>query len=252
MLSIKDLTKLEKKRFRDDEGVFLIEGKKVFEEAQKAQLNFIQVLATDRFVRENSEFLREHKLNYQDLTVINEHNAERLSDTSTPSGLFAVIKKPEMSLEKLAQSNTIAVLENIRDPGNLGTMIRTADWFGITSILLSSDGVDIYNGKVLRATMGSLFHLNIFTSLNLENDLLDLKKQGFQIIVTRPEGKKPLQSIKAEKNCIVFGNESLGTSSEVDALADEVFTIPKFGSAESLNVAVAFGITCHQLLQGVK
>ncbi|CAN5277047.1 hypothetical protein BH10PAT2_BH10PAT2_2540 [soil metagenome] len=163
-----------------------------------------------------------------------------------------MIKKPEMSLEKIAESNMVAVLEDIRDPGNLGTMIRTADWFGIKSILVSSSGVDIYNGKVLRATMGSLFHLNILTSSDLVSDLTELKKRGFQVIVTRPEGKTELHSIKAIKSCVVFGNESLGTSNEVDLLADEVFTIPKYGDAESLNVGVSFGITCFQLLQGAK
>lgn len=249
MYSIKDLTKLEKKRFRDEEGVFLIEGKKIFSEAMKAHLKMIQILATDKFVRENRDFLQEHKLTYHDLTMINEHNAERLSDTTTPSGLFAVIKKPEMSLEKLAQHQTIAVLEDIKDPGNLGTMMRTADWFGIKAIMVSSTGVDLFNGKVIRATMGSFFHIDTFVSDYLPGDLEELKKLGFNIIVTRPEGKTELQSIKAKKTCVVFGNESVGTSDEVDALADEVFTIPKYGQAESLNVAISFGITFHQLLQ---
>ncbi len=249
MLSIKDLIKLEKKRFRDEEGVFLIEGKKIFEEAQKAKLEMIQMMATDKFIRENQEYLKEHNVSFRDFVIINEHNAERLADTATPSGLFGVIKKPVVTLDKLTNSNMIAVLEDIRDPGNLGTMIRTADWFGITSIIVSSTGADIYNGKVIRATMGSIFHLNILTSTDLVQDLSELKKTGYKVIVTRPEGKTELQSIKATKSCIVFGNESLGTSNEIDELADEVFTIPKYGDAESLNVGVAFGITCHQLLQ---
>ncbi len=249
MLSIKELTKLEKKSFRDETGVFLIEGKKVFEEARKANLVMDQVLVTEKFMAENREFLTQFNLSFRDVIIISDHNADRLAGTATPTGLFAVVRKPPVTLEDVQKASTVAVLEDIRDPGNLGTMIRTADWFGVKAIIISDSGVDAYNGKVIRATMGSLFHLVIYSSSDLVSDLSELKKSGFRLIVTRPEIQKPLQSIKLEKSCIIFGNESLGTSAEVDELADDVFTIPKYGDAESLNVSVAFGITLNQLLQ---
>ncbi len=249
MLSIKELTKLEKKSFRDETGVFLIEGKKVFEEARKAKLVMDQVLVTEKFLFENRNFLYEHQLTFRDVISISQHNAERLAGTVTTTGLFAVVQKPKVTLAEVQKTSFVAVLEDIRDPGNLGTMIRTADWFGVNSIILSSSGVDLYNSKVIRATMGSLFHLTIYTSDDLVNDLKTLKQDGFRMVVTRPEGTTPLQSIKLDKSCIIFGNESLGTSAEVDELADDVFTIPKYGDAESLNVGVAFGITLNQLLQ---
>lgn len=252
MLSVKDVTKLEKKRFRDDLGVFLIEGKKVFSEAREAKLEMEQILVSEVFLRENREFLQEHGIAYREMVIISQHNAERLSETTTPSGIFAVIKKPEVQLEQLLTAQKIVVLEDIRDPGNLGTILRTSDWFGIDAVIVSDTGADIYNGKVIRATMGSLFHLKIYTSSDLETDLQELKKNGYQLIATRPEVKSSVESIRDQKSCVIFGNESTGTTSGVDQLATAVFSIPKYGQAESLNVAVAFGITMHQLLQTKK
>jgi len=249
MLSIKELTKLEKKSFRDETGVFLIEGKKIFQEARKAHLTMDQVLVTEKFMNENRDFFVPLGISYRDVIIISDHNADRLAGTATPTGLFAVVQKPNISLVDVQKASFVAVLEDIRDPGNLGTMIRTADWFGVKAIVISSTGVDAYNSKVIRATMGSLFHLTIYSSDDLVSDLTQLKTGGYRMIVTRPEGKTPLQSIEASKNCIIFGNESVGTSFEVDELADDVFTIPRYGDAESLNVSVSFGITLNQLLQ---
>ncbi len=247
LLPVKDLLKLEKRSFRDEQGVFLIEGKKVFQEAREAKLVMEQILVSEKFMRENREFLAALNLNFRDFTIISDYNAGRMAETTTPTGLFAVIKKPTVTLADVSQANQIVVLEDIRDPGNLGTMIRTADWFGIKAIILTSTGVDTYNSKVIRATMGSLFHLKIYVAERLLSDLNELKKQGFQMVVTRPETKSTLQSIKVAKRCFIFGNESAGTSPEVDEIADAVFSIPKYGPAESLNVSVAFGITLHEL-----
>lgn len=252
MLSIKDLTKLEKKSFRDELGVFLIEGKKVFAEARIAGLVMEQILVSEKFLSENRDYFTQFHLSFKDLVIISQHNAERLSDTTSPAGLFAVIKKPTVNLSDLLSCSQIVALEDIRDPGNLGTMIRTADWFGVTGMIVTSAGVDMYNGKVLRASMGSVFHLKIFTSDHLAGDLAELQKKGFELIVTRPETSSTVQSMTAEKSCLIFGNESEGTSEQVDRLADQVFAIPKFGQAESLNVGVAFGITLHQLHQPKK
>jgi TrmH family RNA methyltransferase len=245
--SMKELSKLERKHFRDEEGVFIAEGKKILSEVKQSGLPIIQILATSTFVKENGDFLAELGVQTRDITLIADHNAQRLTDAKTPQGIFAVIKKPEISLEDIQKQSFIVAFENVRDPGNLGTMIRTADWFGVTGVIVSDTGVDPYNSKVIRATMGSLFHLHIYSSPDMAGDLAELKEAGFQIVVTRPEGEKAHKPELAQKTCVVMGNESEGTTQEVDELADATYTIPKFGQAESLNVSVSFGIILNDL-----
>lgn len=245
--SVRDLVKLEKRRFRDEEKVFLIEGKKIFTEAKAAGLEIIQVLVTEKFLQQQAEFVREHKLIELPMMHISENNLLRLAGTKTPSGLMAVVKKPDANFEKFAQSQVIVACENVKDPGNLGTILRTADWFGVKNILLSRDGVDPYNDKVIRATMGSLFHLDVFVSDNFVADCAALKKLGFLIVVSRPEEKNAFTPNKSNKVCLVLGNESEGTSPELDAISDANYSIRRYGQAESLNVAVSFGIMMSEV-----
>ena len=246
-LPIKEIAKLERKRFRDEHGVFLIEGKKVIAEALAAQLEIVQILVTGKFLKDQRDFFTDNNLNHHELTVIADHNASRHSGTTTPQGIFAIVQKPEVKFEDLLQLNEVAVFENVRDPGNLGTMLRTADWFGVQAIIVSNEGVDPYNDKVIRATMGSLFHLKIYSSKNVSEDLKEMKTKGYSVIVTRPEkGSATLPSVPS-KYCVVMGNESAGTTGAVDQTADIFYSIPQYGDAESLNVAVSFGILLHDL-----
>jgi RNA methyltransferase, TrmH family len=250
--SVRDLVKLEKRRFRDEEGVILIEGKKVVEEAQAAGLEIVQVLVTEKFLQQHSEFFRDQKLNQFAVMHISETNLLRLAGTKTPQGLMAVVKKPEVDLEKVAAAQIVVACDNIRDPGNLGTILRTADWFGVKSILLSRDGVDPYNDKVIRATMGSLFHLDVYVSDSFVADCEALKEKGFTIVVSRPEVKENFVPSPSTKMCLVLGNESEGTSAEIDEIADANYSIPRYGEAESLNVAVSFGIMMNELVQKMR
>ncbi len=245
--SVKEISKLEKRSFRDQEGVFVVEGKKILSEALRAGAQLVQVLATEKFAGSNREFLQELRLPQGSLTIISEYNASRLAATETPSGLLAIVQKMTVNLEDALNHDRIAIFENVRDPGNLGTMLRTADWFGVKSVIISHEGVDMYNDKVLRATMGSLFHVSIYVSQNLVSDVQKIKTAGFSIMVTRPEAKTTLPSPAPKKLAMIIGNESLGTSSEIDTLADFTYAIPKFGQAESLNVAISFGIILYEL-----
>jgi TrmH family RNA methyltransferase len=251
LYSIKEITKLEKRRFRDEEGVFLIEGKKILEEAKKTGVEIRQILVTDKFLREQKEFLKSTSIDQRELTTIADHNAQRLSSTEAPQGIFAVCNKPKVEFEDLIKGDLVVACDNIRDPGNFGTMIRTADWFGVKAIITSSTNVDPYNDKVIRSSMGSLFHLKIYVSSDLESDLRELKKESFIIVSTRPEAKQTAAEFlqrKIPKVCLVMGNESTGTSPEIDAVADTEIAIPKYGQAESLNVAVSFGILLNELV----
>lgn len=250
MYSVKELAKLQKRSFRNKEAVFLIEGKKIIEEAIESQQQITQFVITNTFKREHFDFLEKFQISSSKFQIseIADSNAERLTSSKTPAGIFAVVKQNLATLEQLKEKKLIAVFETIKDPGNLGTMIRTADWFGADAIITTAEGVDPYNDKVLRSTMGSIFHVPIFVSANLVNDLEKLKSTGFQVIVTRPE-VEPTNNQPPTTNhrAIVLGNESLGTSPEVDALADSAFSIPGFGNAESLNVAISFGIVMWEL-----
>lgn len=256
MYSIKDLSKLQKRSFRNQEGVFLIEGKKIIEEALSSNQPIVQFILTETFQHTEQDFLKKFSIFDSHFSVISNSNAERLTSSKTPAGIFAVVKKTQTDQEKLFSKTLIVIFEDIKDPGNLGTMIRTADWFGVDAVITTTKGADPYNDKVLRSTMGSIFHLPVFVSDNLENDIKKLKEKNFRIIVTRPESKpteKPTNRqsrsdhFVADQLCLIMGNESLGTSPEIDALADSYFSIPQFGQAESLNVAVSFGIVMHEL-----
>lgn len=243
MFSLKTLVKLQQKKYRREYGCFLLEGKKGVLEAVEAKAEILQLVLSQKFAREEEDFLP-----IFERLIVDEHDFAKLADTVTPSGVMAVIKIPDHNLNKFKTGKLIAVLEDIRDPGNLGTMIRTADWFGVDGILLIS-GADPYQAKVVRSSMGSIFHLPIVTTQEPLKDLQILSKQGFQLVVTRPELAKSskVPNKLSGQLALIFGNESRGTSKEIDQLADKAISIPKYGKAESLNVAVSFGILLNQL-----
>lgn len=243
MFSLKTLVKLQQKKYRREYGCFLLEGRKGVLEAVEAKAEILQLVLSQKFAREEEDFLP----SLQRL-VLDEHDFAKLADTVTPSGVMAVIKIPERNLDDMKDGKLIAVLEDIRDPGNLGTMIRTADWFGVNGLLLLG-GADPYQAKVVRSSMGSIFHLPIIITQEPLQSLRDLSKSGFQLVVTRPELAKDIKGPDklSGKLALIFGNESRGTSREIDQIADQAISIPKFGKAESLNVAVSFGILLNQL-----
>jgi TrmH family RNA methyltransferase len=242
LLGIKTLIKLNQKKYRSEYGYFIVEGKKGVLEAIVSGKKIVQLVMTRQFADQERDFGEN-----QEKLVVDEKDFAKIAETVTPSGIAAVVKIPNYTLETIKKTKLIAVLEDIRDPGNLGTMIRTADWFGLDAILLIG-GADPYQAKVVRSSMGSIFHLPIVTSQNGEADLIELKKAGFKIVVTRPELADLRKIVNfRDKTAIVFGNESKGTSTEIDQLADQFFSIPQHGKAESLNVAVSFGIVINDI-----
>jgi TrmH family RNA methyltransferase len=249
LLSIKEIEKLERKKFRDEWGVFVAEGQKVIEEVVATQWPITQLLITAKFQHDHRDFLTKLDISKQQVVVISDATAERISDTVSPAGIFAIVQKPVLQLGEVLKKHRVAIFEEIRDPGNLGTMIRTADWFGAEAIIISRDSADPYSGKVLRGAMGSVFHLPIYSSPNLVTDLMTMKADQFHILVARPEVSAHSLRQLTTKWALVMGNESRGTSAQIDELADEAIVIPLKGNAESLNVAVSFGILMYQLTQ---
>lgn len=250
MYGPKLIAKLAEKKYRQEYSSFVVDGKKGVSDALKSGLTVLQLVFSDRFLASQQDYASTPEIkaffDREAALVISEDIFSRMIDSATPQGVAAVVRMPSNSPEFFATAQTLVVLEDIRDPGNLGTMIRTADWFGVDAIILIG-GADPYQPKVVRSSMGSIFRLPIYQTHTGVSDLQTLKNQGFEIVVTRPEGgSTKVFDGSSQKSCFVFGNESLGTSSAIDAVADSTLSLPKFGQAESLNVAVSFGIVLYE------
>lgn len=254
MLGFKALSKLHQLKYREQYGCFLIEGKRSVQEAVESPVETLQLIASHQFVQQQPEYCHQpliKKFFERDLVLLmDQGELAKLSSTSTPQGIAAVVRTPQSSIDTLLSQRRLAILEDIRDPGNLGTMIRTADWFGVGGLLLIK-GANPFGPKVVRSSMGSVLHVPIVISTDYQKEIEQFKAQGFQIVVTRPElaQAKVVRAPEAEKMAVVFGNEAHGTSPKVDQLADASFSIPRYGKAESLNVAVSFGIAMYEVMK---
>ncbi len=252
MFGPKVLTKLQQKKYRQEYGCFVVDGKKGVLEAVQTGSEVLQLIVSQSFVVEQPQFLRQAAfvpfVQQRNVVELSDSEFARIIDVSTPQGIAAVVKIPETQAANFFQKKTLVVLEDIRDPGNLGTMIRTADWFGVDGIILLG-GTDPFQPKVVRSSMGSLFRVPLYRTTDF-SIISQIRQAGFILAVTRPEGKDPLSSISSPKQvAIVFGNESEGTSEEIDSQADLAVSIGRHGQAESLNVAVSFGIVLAALRQ---
>lgn len=230
---IKRCAKLKQKKYRDSEKMFLVEGEHLVEEAKRA--NLLQKV----IVINEEDYLFSSKL------VVTKEIMKKLSALETPPNIIGVCKMREE--EKLG--NKVLVLDGIQDPGNLGTIIRSAVAFSISSILLSNDTVDFYHPKVVRATQGMLFHINILRR-DLSSEILRLKERGYLIYTTDVEDGEEIQNItfqEGEKIAFVVGNEGNGVSDTVKKLADKKIYIKMNPLVESLNVGVATSILLYEL-----
>jgi TrmH family RNA methyltransferase len=246
---LKYFASLLQKKHRDDEKKFIAEGKKIVSEGIESKFNCELIIATNEFAAENKLFLSEAESKKIRIELINNHDFKKISDTVTPQGIAAVFHKPEKNHSLKLKSKIAAAVDEISDPGNVGTILRNCDWFGITEILLSKNSADVYNPKTIRGSMGSIFHLNIFEEVDLTILLNKLKKDGCKIICADLKGKNLFEYKPEEKSIIIFSNEAKGPSSEIINLADEIITIPKYGNAESLNVASASAVILAHLVK---
>ena len=232
---IKNYRKLKQRKYRDKTHCFLIDGKHLVEEAyQSGCLDTIIVL------EENQD-----RISYPDVEVmiVNKEIMRVLSDVETPPNIMGVCHKPELSTEK----NKILLLDGIQDPGNLGTIIRSAFAFDIDMIYVGKNSVDVYNSKVIRSSQGMIFKVPIQV-VTLEDVIPELKKLGIPIIGTKVTGGNRLKSFpKLEKFAIIMGNEGNGVRPEILDLCDQYLYIDMKEDCESLNVAVATSIILYEL-----
>lgn len=249
---LKYFTSLKEKKYREKEKRFLIEGLHLCEEILDSDFEVETLLYCRSRVagRRAKQLIRRFQNAGVSIEEINSHSLKMLSDTVNSQGILCCVRKKEYSFTQMVNSapDVLVALDQIKDPGNLGTIIRTADWFGAGGILLSPDSVELTNPKVLRATMGSAFHIPILENQALNSVLLQLKTIGYSLLVADISGSVPYGDFDfSSKNVLILGHEINGVSEEVQNLATETLRIPKIGRGDSLNVAVAAGIILAEL-----
>ncbi|MBS4035913.1 MAG: RNA methyltransferase [Ignavibacterium sp.] len=247
---LKYFASLNQKKFRRLENKFLAEGEKIVSEGLSSGFPCEIVLTTNDFINGNDNLIKVIKKRYIRLEVIKNQEFEKISDTKSPQGIAAVFETRKNKFEQdiFTKGNIIVYLDNISDPGNAGTILRTCDWFGIKSVLLSRNSADHLNPKVIRSSMGSIFHLNILE--NADKYLQLLKEKSFKLICSNLDGMNIFKYNKPGKSVLVLSNESSGPSPEILRMAEEMITIPGKGKAESLNVASAAAIILAELTKG--
>ncbi|MCM3310356.1 RNA methyltransferase [Streptococcus sp. FSL W8-0197] len=229
---VKNAKKLHQKKYR--KSAYLIEGWHLFEEAVQAGVTIEKVFALESY--------RDQLAAFPQTVWVSEEILRDLADTQTPQGIVAVIQKEEVGLPDLHQGKYL-FLEDVQDPGNVGTMIRTADAAGFTGVIVSDKSADIYSLKTLRSMQGSHFHLPIYR-MPLVSFVEEAKKSNLPILATTlsRESKDYRELSSLENFVLVMGNEGQGISSVMAESADQLVHIGMKGRAESLNVAVAAGI----------
>ena len=244
-LQIKSITNLRLKKYRNLENKFLVEGEKAVRDGLNSGYDYELILATQEYLDKNPHTLKGN----QKAEIIKNNDFQKITDTVNPQGIAAIFKKPGQKKDWTNNLNSelIVCLENISDPGNVGTIIRNCDWFGIKNIILSNTCADVYNPKTIRSSVGSLFHTNIFFSCNLLDDLNILKNKGCKILSSALGGKSVFNYKTGEKTIIILGNEANGISKNILSFSDNFITIPKIGNAESLNVANASAVILGEL-----
>lgn len=228
---VKYWTKLKDKKYQEQEDLFLVEGVHLVEEASKAGA-LLEVIAIDDVV-----------VTAEKTTRVSEQVMKKITELTNPPRVVGIVKR----LEKKPIGGTVLLLDGVGDPGNLGTIIRSAVAFGIDSIVLGDRTVNVYNPKVIRATEGLIFHINIVKRSLLEV-IPELKEKGYVIYSTDVKGGRPLKEIEfADKTAIVIGSEGAGVSDEVASLKSESLYIPMEKASESLNAGVATSIILYEL-----
>lgn len=237
MISInqkKQVNALKQKKFRNELGLFVVEGVKLVEELIQSDYEYLIIYATANWIKKNQGV---------DCNEVSEKELKSISSLKSPNEVLAVVKQKKMELVNLTEELSIA-LDNIQDPGNFGTIIRTADWFGVSNLICSEFSVDLYNPKVIQSTMGSFFRMNIVNK-NLEQfftDHSDISIHGALLDGENVYTKK----LDAKGAVLLMGNESKGISDHLKPFINEALLIPNFGKAESLNVATATAIFCSE------
>ena len=243
---IKLIRSLEHKKYRNKHNLYVAEGEKIVSEILQSKAFFDKIYVTQSWIDKNRDlFLQNEQL----ITIITELELNKISFLHTPNEALALMPLHYPSIKNFnASEKLILALDTIQDPGNMGTIIRIADWFGIESIVCSENCVDVFNPKVIQATMGAFLRIRVYYT-QLEDFINEQKSIGIPIFGALLDGEIIYNSELSNNGIILMGNESKGISEELKQLIDKPLYIPKAGGAESLNVSVATGIICSEFLR---
>jgi len=238
----KELISLKQKKYRQRYGQFLVEGEKSVMELCKSDYNIDVILVTSAlFPKFKNELIAFNVL------IINEKDMQSISNLETSPGIIAVSNFKETDTQQwTGKQKFTLMLDGISDPGNLGTIIRIADWYGIETILCSPDCVDLYNPKTIASSMGSFTRVNVIYT-ELEKLLNEKKVNSFACVM---QGKSIQDFKNIKEGIIIIGNEARGISPALIKMTDNQVTIPRVGKAESLNAAIATALVCHKFILG--
>lgn len=241
---IKLVQSLKIKKYRTQHGLFIAEGPKIAQDIIQSDLKMHNIYATDEWLKNNARLLDEKDIPAQE---ISEKELQKISSLKNPNQTLLVVHKPEVqnySKAKIKSGYTL-VLDRINDPGNLGTIIRTADWFGLRDIILSPDCADPYNPKTVQSTMGSIARMHLY----YEDISSVLKETELSIYAADIQGENMADTIFEESGMILIGSEAHGLNEDIIALANKKIKIEGSGDAESLNAAIAASIIMYQATQ---
>lgn len=249
---VKMIKSLQQKKHREIEGKYFIEGIKIIAEAVKEKIHLEDVMICPEMlkkIRGGEEFYETLRRSNLSINYVPEKIFNEICSTETPQGILAVIAKNEndFNYENLKPEGFYIVLDRIQDPGNLGTVIRTADAAGVDGIILSEGCVDVHSPKTLRSTMGSIFRVNIYENINLEKALAKMKEIGIRVVAASLEAEKYYYDEDfGNGTALAIGSEAHGVSSIVKNSADCLVKIPMKEQIDSLNASVAAGILIYE------
>ncbi len=247
---VKHIRKLKEKKFRDQSNEYIIEGIKLVKEAINEKQNIKQIIICDD-CEKNLAITKEemYDIAKYNCIYVTKKIFENLTEVTNPQGILAIVEKQTKKIEINYKEEIIVALDDIQDPGNLGTILRTIDSIGLKQVLVSKNTVDCYNPKVVRSTMGAIFRVNIIQCEDLEKVLEDLKKHKFEIVVSSLQTKNDIYNINYKNKVIVIGNEANGVEPKIVKIADKKIKIPMLGKTESLNASVATGIILYEYVR---
>lgn len=247
---IKYVKKLKDKKYRDLNNEFLIEGIKLIKEAIQENADIKQIIIcedckeTENISKELTYSIAKYECIYVTKQVFNS-----ITEVTNPQGILAVVSKSTGKNDIDYTQDIIVALDDLQDPGNLGTILRTVDSVGLTQILVSKGTADCFNPKVVRSTMGAIFRVRIIECENLLDMLKQAKKHHYKTIVTSLQTENSIYDVDFNKKIIVVGNEANGVKKEIQDFADEKVKIPMLGKTESLNASVATGIVLYEYVR---
>ena len=270
--NIKKLSKSSKER--NEQGLYIVEGIRMFREIPNEDIHSVYVSesAVERFDSELIDAMGESYAEADNFFIVSDRLFGSISDTGTPQGILALVRMKKLCIDDVLCAEDIncndknvgkvdfakpddktidfiLIIEKLQDPGNLGTIIRTSEGAGVTGIIISSDSVDIYNPKVVRSTMGSLFRMPIYVSDNLVKDIEAVKEKGIKVYGAHLKGRNIYNKDFTSSCAFLIGNEGNGLSDEVSSTADELIKIPMKGKVESLNAATSTAIIAYEVLR---